>query len=46
MWHDNNTGRIVQFYEKDVEVKLELVISVHVYDIFMTLKPETLEKLK
>ena len=34
------------FYKKDEKGKLELVMSVHVYDVFMAVKPYTLEKLK
>ena len=34
------------FYKKDNDGKLELVISFHIYDVFMSVRPETLENIK
>ena len=34
------------FYNKYDKGKLELIMSVHVYDVFMAVSPETLENIK
>ena len=43
---ENKQGRLLYFYKKDEGGKLELVMSVHVDNVFMAGKTEALEKIK
>ena len=46
MQYDKNQGMFLNSYKKYDGEKLELVMSVHVDDIFMVGRPETLENCK
>ena len=46
MQYDKNQGMFLNSYKKYDGEKLELVMSVHVDDIFMVGRPETLENFK
>ena len=46
MQHDNNPGRLFNFYKKYYGGKLGLMMSVCVDDLFMEGRPETLENIK
>ena len=46
MQYKTKQGRLMHFFRKYEKGKLEIVTSVHVYDIFMAGNPETLKIIK